>query len=97
MNSLYLIAIYLITVNIIGFALMGIDKRRARRNAFRVPEATLFAIAIVGGSIGSILGMYIFKHKTKHWYFKFGMPIILVLQIALVVFLYYLPIQFSFI
>ncbi len=76
---------------------MGIDKRRARRNAFRVPEATLFAIAIVGGSIGSILGMYIFKHKTKHWYFKFGMPIILVLQIALVVFLYYLPIQFSFI
>lgn len=76
---------------------MGIDKRKARRHAFRIPEATLFAIAIIGGSIGSILGMYVFRHKTKHWYFKFGMPLILVLQIAIVVLLYFSPIQFSFI
>ena len=78
------------------FALMGIDKRRSVRGAFRIPEATLFAIAIIGGSLGSILGMHIFRHKTKHWYFLIGMPVILVLQIALVVFLYLSPIDFSF-
>ena len=75
---------------------MGIDKRRAIRSAFRIPEATLFAVAIIGGSIGSILGMHIFRHKTKHWYFLFGMPIILILQIALVVLLYFSPIEFNF-
>ena len=75
---------------------MGIDKRRAIRSAFRIPEATLFAIAILGGSIGSILGMHLFRHKTKHWYFLFGMPIILILQIALVVLLYFSPIEFNF-
>ena len=76
---------------------MGIDKRRAIRSAFRIPEATLFAIAILGGSIGSILGMHLFRHKTKHWYFLFGMPIILILQIALVVLLYFSPIEFNFV
>ena len=96
MNSLTLIIIYLIAVNLIGFVLMGIDKRKAIKNAFRIPEATLFSVALVGGSLGSILGMLIFRHKTKHWYFLFGMPIILILQIALVVFLYFSPIEFSF-
>jgi uncharacterized membrane protein YsdA (DUF1294 family) len=76
---------------------MGIDKRRARKNAFRVPEATLFSVAFVGGSIGSILGMIIFRHKTKHWYFTLGMPLVLVLQILLVAVLFWLPISFSFI
>ncbi len=75
---------------------MGIDKRRARQNAFRIPEATLFAVAIIGGSIGSILGMQIFRHKTKHWYFQFGMPIILVLQIVLFLLLRLSPIDFKF-
>ncbi len=75
---------------------MGIDKRRSVRGAFRIPEATLFAVAIIGGSLGSILGMHIFRHKTKHWYFLIGMPVILILQIALVVFLYFSPIEFSF-
>ena len=75
---------------------MGIDKRRSVRGAFRIPEATLFAIALLGGSIGSILGMHIFRHKTKHWYFLFGMPIILILQIALVVLLYLSPMEFYF-
>ncbi|MBQ6588934.1 MAG: DUF1294 domain-containing protein [Butyrivibrio sp.] len=97
MNSLVLIIGYLILANIIGFALMGIDKRRARKNAFRVPEATLFSVAFVGGSIGSILGMIIFRHKTKHWYFTLGMPLVLVLQILLVAVLFWLPISFSFI
>ena len=75
---------------------MGIDKRRARQNAFRIPEATLFAVAIIGGSIGSILGMQIFRHKTKHWYFLFGMPIILVLQIVFFLLLRLSPIDFKF-
>ena len=97
MNSLVLIIGYLIITNIIGFALMGIDKRRARKNAFRIPEATLFSVAIVGGSIGSILGMIIFRHKTRHWYFTVGIPLILILQFLLVAILIWLPISFSFI
>ena len=97
MNSLYLIIIYLVITNVLGFALMGIDKRRARKNAFRIPEATLFSVVIVGGSIGSIIGMFLFRHKTKHWYFLVGMPLILLIQIGLVALLFWLPIAFSFI
>ncbi|WP_029230851.1 DUF1294 domain-containing protein [Butyrivibrio sp. VCB2006] len=97
MNSLVLLIGYLVLTNIVGFALMGIDKRRAKRNAFRVPEATLFSVAIVGGSIGSILGMLVFRHKTKHWYFTVGLPLILLVQILLIALLIWLPISFSFI
>ena len=97
MNSLTLIIVYFAIVNILGFALMGIDKRRARKMAFRIPEATLFAIAIIGGSLGSIIGMFLFKHKTKHWYFKFGLPLILILQLAVLVAMFTMPVQFSFI
>ena len=83
-------------MNVLGFALMGIDKRKAQRSAYRIPEATLFTIAIMGGSLGSVLGMYLFRHKTKHWYFKLGMPIILVLQVALAVLLILSPLDFKF-
>lgn len=62
---------------------MGIDKAKARRRAFRIPEARLFGIALLGGSLGSIAGMYFFRHKTRHWYFVLGMPVILILQIAI--------------
>ncbi len=96
MKSIFFIAAYFIVLNIAGFASMGIDKRKAQRNAFRIPEATLFAIALVGGSLGSNLGMRIFRHKTKHWYFNIGMPIILILQISILVFLWLSPIEFSF-
>ncbi len=96
MNSIYYIAGYFIIINIMGFASMGIDKRRAIRSAYRIPEATLFAIALVGGSLGSNLGMRIFRHKTKHWYFNIGMPIILLVQVAILVFLILSPLQFSF-
>ena len=74
---------YLVIVNIVGFAMMGIDKKRAIRGAWRISEASLFLVALIGGSIGSILGMKTFRHKTKHWYFKYGMPAILILQLAL--------------
>lgn len=86
--NLYILA-YLIIVNIAGFASMGIDKKKAVNHQWRIPEATLFGIAIIGGSLGSILGMKQFRHKTKHWYFKYGMPLILILQIVLAVFIYY--------
>ena len=75
---------------------MGMDKRRAQKHSFRIPEATLFTIAIVGGSLGSILGMYFFHHKTRHWYFVYGMPLILILQIAVVFFLYNGPFEIAF-
>ena len=87
MDSLSLLLIYFAAVNIIGFALMGNDKRRARKNAFRIPEATLFAFSVIGGSIGTLIGMYTFRHKTKHWYFVIGMPVILVLQIIILLLL----------
>lgn len=85
---LFILFIYLAVINIIGFALMGVDKKRAIRGAWRISESSLFLSAILGGSIGCILGMRIFRHKTKHWYFKYGMPAILLLQIAAVVFLF---------
>ena len=96
MKSIFYLAGFLIVMNIIGFASMGIDKKRAQRSAFRIPEATLFAIALIGESLGSILGMRVFHHKTKHWYFKFGMPLILILQILAATLLYFSPLEFKF-
>ena len=75
---------------------MGIDKLRARKRAFRIPESTLFVIALMGGSLGTTIGMHLFHHKTRHWYFLYGMPAILFLQIAIVALLIYSPIQFAF-
>lgn len=66
---------------------MGIDKRRARLKKYRISEASLFAIALLGGSLGSVLGMQHFRHKTKHWYFVWGMPAILIIQVMAVFFL----------
>ncbi len=96
MNSILFLALYFAAANLIAFSLMGIDKKRARMRAFRIPEVTLFSSAIVGGSIGAIIGMYFFRHKTRHWYFVYGMPLILILQIAFIIFLIKMPIQISF-
>ncbi|MBQ2451493.1 MAG: DUF1294 domain-containing protein [Lachnospiraceae bacterium] len=90
-----IIAGYLAMLNLIGFALMGIDKKRAVKKLWRIPESTLFIIALIGGSIGSIIGMRVFHHKTRHWYFAYGMPAILFLQIAAVLILMYSPLQFT--
>lgn len=73
---------YLVIINLAGFVCMGADKRRAVRHAWRIPEKTLFLCSILGGSLGTCAGMYLFRHKTKHWYFVIGMPLILVLQLA---------------
>lgn len=80
-----IVFIYLVIINLIAFLLMAMDKSRARKHQWRIPEKTLFLSAILGGSIGAIAGMYTFHHKTKHWYFVIGMPAILILQIALIV------------
>ncbi|MBR4993695.1 MAG: DUF1294 domain-containing protein [Lachnospiraceae bacterium] len=94
MKPILIILIYLIFINIVGFAMMGIDKKKAKKRAFRIPEASLFIIAIIGGSLGSIAGMYFFKHKTRHWYFVYGMPAIFVLHIILAIVLYFMPLTF---
>ncbi len=85
MKVILIIVIYIFAVNVLGFALMGIDKSRAKKRGFRIPEATLFVVAIIGGSIGTIIGMFSFRHKTRHWYFLYGLPAILLIQIALVI------------
>lgn len=87
MDVIFILVLYGIIVNVAGFAAMGIDKGRARRKVWRIPESTLFLIALIGGSIGSLLGMYGFRHKTRHWYFVWGMPAILILQAALILYL----------
>lgn len=76
----YLILTYFALITIIAFALMGIDKRKAKKGAFRIPEASLFVTALLGGSIGSVAGMLLFHHKTNHWYFQFFMPFIAFVQ-----------------
>lgn len=89
------VTLYLAVMNLTGFAMMGIDKRKAVRRLWRIPESTLFVIAIIGGSIGSIIGMRVFHHKTRHWYFVLGMPLILILQILLVYAIAKSPLQIS--
>ena len=78
-----ILLLYLLIINLITFTVYGIDKRRARKDRWRVPEKTLFLLAILGGSIGAWAGMRVFHHKTKHWYFRFGIPAIFVLQVVL--------------
>ena len=97
MSVVTLLTAYFIILNIIGFALMGIDKYKAKKRAFRIPEATLFIVALIGGSIGSILGMYAFRHKTRHWYFVYGMPAILILQVILLVLFIKAPFEITMI
>lgn len=77
--------IYLIVVNAAAFLLMLIDKVKAKKNLWRIPEATLFLVAAIGGSIGSLLGMYTFRHKTKHIKFIVGMPLILAAHIVIAI------------
>lgn len=80
----YLIVGFLVIINLLGYISMWSDKRRAIKGKYRISEKALFTIAILGGSLGSILGMNQFRHKTKHWYFKYGMPLIFVIQIVII-------------
>ena len=80
--------IYLIIINALGFFLMLVDKQKAIRGQWRIPEKTLFTVAVIGGSLGCIAGMYTFRHKTKHKTFTLGMPAILIAQLVLAYYLY---------
>lgn len=81
--------IWVLAWTLIAFILMGVDKWKAVHDSWRIPEKTLFLSAILGGSAGALAGMYLFRHKTKHRSFTIGMPLILILQAALVLFLVY--------
>ena len=80
---LKILAVYLLLVNALGFLLMLVDKQKAKKNKWRIREATLMGVAAIGGSIGSLIGMYTFRHKTKHLKFVLGIPAILIAQIVL--------------
>ena len=81
-------AIYLIGINILTFLIFGADKWKAKRDKWRIPEDTLIWLAIAGGSVGALLGMYLFRHKTKHRKFQIGIPVILLVQVGLLYFLF---------
>ena len=78
---------YLIVINVVTFLVYGIDKVKAKRGYWRISEVTLLMLAVIGGSIGALLGMKVWHHKTMHKKFKYGLPLILLAQIALLVYL----------
>lgn len=80
-----LLILYLLLVNASGFLLMLVDKIKAKKNLWRIPEATLFLVAAMGGSVGSLVGMYLLRHKTKHFHFILGMPLIFAVQVMAVI------------
>ena len=79
---------YLAMVNVVAFVTYGIDKLKARRNQWRIPESTLLLLAMIGGSIGAWIGLKVWRHKTLHKKFKYGIPLIIVVQIVLCIYLY---------
>lgn len=82
-----LLIVYLLLINALEFVLMHIDKQKARKNLWRIPEFTLLLIAAFGGSIGCLMGMKLCHHKTRHWEFTIGVPLMFALQVLLAVFL----------
>lgn len=78
-----LILLYLLIINAVGFLLMLVDKFKAKKNLWRIPEATLMLAAVLGGSVGSLIGMYTVRHKTKHLKFTLGIPLILAVQLVI--------------
>lgn len=83
-----MLILYFFTINALGFLLMLVDKHKARKNRWRIPEATLMGVAVLGGSIGSLIGMYTVRHKTKHPKFTVGIPLILIVQLTAAYFVY---------
>ena len=85
--NIWYFLIYIVVINIIGFCVMGIDKYKAKRGKWRTPEKTLFTITLMGGGIGTIWGMYHFRHKTKKLYFTVGLPTITIAEIIFVLYM----------
>ena len=82
-----LLGLYLLLINLCAFLGMGTDKNRAKKDRWRIPEKTLFLPVILGGGLGGILGMHMFHHKTRHWYFRYGFPAIFLIESAFLLFL----------
>lgn len=78
-----ILIVYLLIINFLGLYMMRDDKMRAMHKKWRISEKALFTVGVLGGSMGILVGMYLFRHKTKHWYFVVGMPFILILQVVL--------------
>ncbi len=89
MGTFGIILIYLEAVNLAAFAMMGIDKRRAQKGRWRIPEAALILSAVIGGGIGALAGMYLFRHKTKKKKFTVGVPVIIGMQVVFFLILFY--------
>lgn len=89
-HPIFFIILYFLFINFIGLSLMGIDKQKAKKHLWRIPERNLFIIAAIGGSLGSFCGMYLFRHKTKHKAFVLGMPFILILHIIILLYVLYI-------
>ena len=81
------IGMYLLAINILTFVVFGVDKYKAIKKQYRVPEKTLFLLAVMGGSAGALAGMFTFRHKTRKWYFRIGIPCIWAVQILLLIYL----------
>ena len=90
MSLVQIVVIYVIIINILGFFAMGLDKHQAKMGNRRIPENTLFGFTLLGGGIGTIAGMYVFRHKTKKLKFKIGMPLILILEILIFIYFKYI-------
>jgi len=83
--NLIIIGIFVVW-NVVTFFLMGLDKRKAKKNQYRISEKTLFISALCFGALGATIGMNFFRHKTKHWYFKYGFPLLVVIQLAILLY-----------
>lgn len=84
-HPIYLLLVYLISINTIAFIAYGIDKFKAQREMRRISEFTLLLLAFFGGSVGALMGMNVWRHKTQHWKFSIGVPMFLLLQVALTI------------
>ncbi|SET44171.1 Uncharacterized membrane protein YsdA, DUF1294 family [Oceanobacillus limi] len=87
MGELQMFFPYILVVNIVGFLFMGLDKRKAKKQEWRLPERTLWGIAILGGAVGSLIGMRIFRHKTRHKAFVVGMPLLIILHLLVLIYI----------
>ena len=89
LNLLHIVLIYLAVTNVVTFFMYGVDKWKAKKSKWRIREAALLTLAVLGGSIGAWLGMKVWHHKTQHKKFKYGIPAIIIVQLALIGFILY--------
>ncbi len=90
MKTELIVLAYIALISVVAFAAMGIDKKKAEKHKWRVPEKVLFLFVLLGGGLGGILGMQIFRHKTKHWYFAVGFPLIAIIEYAAIIYLLFI-------